>query len=383
MQNRFELYCSQFRAVALMGSRQTGKTTLARTTFPKKPYINFENLDNQILAREDTKNFLESYKETGAIFDEVQNVPEVFNYLQQILDEESEAGKYILTGSSNFLLNEKISQSLAGRVGFLHLYPFSAKEITDFSGSDISIEELIFKGGYPEIWDKKINPSFYHNSYVQSFIEKDIRQLININNLLTFQQFVKLTATRASQELNHSNIASDLGIDYKTVQSWLGLLQNVGIIFLIPPYYNNYGKRVVKRPKLYFNDTGLLCNLLGISDETQLETHPLKGEIFENFVFAEILKYNDMKTIPAKIFYWRTISGVEIDLILEENFTNTGIEIKSGKTYHQMWWKNILKWREYSPQNKSGNVIYAGNDEVNFKDDRKLISAKNLFEKFS
>ncbi len=239
------------------------------------------------------------------------------------------------------MLNEKISQSLAGRIGYLHLYPFSSKEIFDFLEKDFSVEELIFKGGYPEIWDKNINPAFYHNSYVQSFIEKDIRQLININNLLSFQQFIKITATRASQEWNHSSIANELGVDYNTVQSWLGLLQNSGIVFLIPPYYNNFGKRLIKRPKLYFNDTGLLCNLLGISKKEQIENYPLKGMIFENYVFTEILKYNHLKIFPSPIFNWRTISFVEIDLIMEENFKNTGIEIKSGKTYNKIGGKTL------------------------------------------
>ena len=378
LRDKLKLYSTQFRAIALMGARQTGKTTLVREIFTDRPYVNFENLDVQIFAKEDPKGFLDNYKNTGAIFDEVQKVPQVFNYLQQILDEEQETGKYILTGSSNFLLNEKISQSLAGRVGFLQLYPFSAKEIIDFKKESYTVEDLVFMGGYPEIWEKNINPAFYHGSYVQSFIEKDIRQLINVNNLLTFQQFIKLAATRASQEWNNSAIANELGVDSKTVQSWLGFLQTSGIVFLIPPYYNNFGKRVIKRPKLYFNDSGLLCNLLGISDKGQYDNHPFKGLIFENYVFCELLKYNELKTIPAQMFYWRIVSGIEIDLILEENLVATGLEIKAGTTYNAGWWKNFEKWKDIDKKNKNGIVVYAGDKDFSFSDGRKLISVKNL-----
>ncbi len=383
LRGKLQLYCSQFRAVALTGARQSGKTTLARKLFPEKAYVNFENLDTQLFAKEDPRGFLENYKTSGAIFDEIQKAPELFNYMQQLLDEETQTGKYILTASSNFLLNEKISQSLAGRVGFLQLYPFSAKEISDFTQTDLPVEEYIFKGGYPEIWEKDINPTFYHNSYIQSFIERDIRQLINITNLLTFQQFIKLTATRAGQEWNHSVIGSDLGIDSKTVQSWLGLLQSTGIIFLVPPYYNNFGKRVIKRPKLYFNDSGLLCNLLGIASASQYESHPLKGHIFENYIFTEIVKYNDLKTLPAQLFYWRVISGMEMDLVMEEDFVATGIEFKSGKTYSPAWWENFDKWSALDKKNKNGIIIYAGNETYNFSDGRKIITPKQLFDQFS
>ena len=251
IESKAKLYANQFRAVAIMGIRQSGKTTLCKMLFPYKPYLNFENIDVLLLAEQDPNAFLEKYKITGAIFDEIQKTPSLFNYIQEILDNETERGKYILTGSSNFLLNQNISQSLAGRVGFLELLPLSNKEIKTSFADTNSVWQTIFKGGFPEIWMQDINPSFYFPSYIQSFIERDIRQLINIKNLILFQQFIKLVATRAGQEWNSSQISNDLGVDSKTVTAWLSYLQTAGIVYLLPPYYANFGKRVIKRPKLY------------------------------------------------------------------------------------------------------------------------------------
>mgnify|MGYP000276419301 CR=1 FL=1 len=378
IESKAKLYANQFRAVAIMGIRQSGKTTLCKMLFPYKPYLNFENIDVLLLAEQDPNAFLEKYKITGAIFDEIQKAPSLFNYIQEVLDNETERGKYILTGSSNFLLNQNISQSLAGRVGFLELLPLSNKEIKTSFADTNSVWQTIFKGGFPEIWMQDINPSFYFPSYIQSFIERDIRQLINIKNLILFQQFIKLVATRAGQEWNSSQISNDLGVDSKTVTAWLSYLQTAGIVYLLPPYYANFGKRVIKRPKLYLTDTGVLCNLLGIQNDIQLENHPLKGSIFENFVVLEYLKEKNSSLENSSFYYWRSISGVEIDLLIEKNGVLIPVEIKSGATYQEKWWKNIMDWQVFSKSTFPGIIVYSGNENYEFSDGRKVTSYKFL-----
>ena len=378
IESKAKLYANQFRAVAIMGIRQSGKTTLCKMLFPYKPYLNFENIDVLLLAEQDPNAFLEKYKITGAIFDEIQKAPSLFNYIQEVLDNETERGKYILTGSSNFLLNQNISQSLAGRVGFLELLPLSNKEIKTSFADTNSVWQTIFKGGFPEIWMQDINPSFYFPSYIQSFIERDIRQLINIKNLILFQQFIKLVATRAGQEWNSSQISNNLGVDSKTVTAWLSYLQTAGIVYLLPPYYANFGKRVIKRPKLYLTDTGVLCNLLGIQNDIQLENHPLKGSIFENFVVLEYLKEKNSSLENSSFYYWRSISGVEIDLLIEKNGVLIPVEIKSGATYQEKWWKNIMDWQVFSKSTFPGIIVYSGNENYEFSDGRKVTSYKFL-----
>lgn len=378
LEKKIQLYSNQFRAIAVMGIRQSGKTTLCKMLFPDKPYLNFENIDVQLLAERDPNAFLDKYKMSGAIFDEIQKSPSLFNYIQEVLDNETERGKYILTGSSNFLLNQNISQSLAGRVGFLELLPLSNKELIAYFDKNYSIWELIFKGGFPEIWLQNINPSFYFPSYIQSFIERDIRQLINIKSLILFQQFIKLVATRAGQEWNSSQISNDLGVDSKTVSSWLSYLQTAGIVYLLPPYFENFGKRVIKRPKLYLTDTGVLCSLLGIQNQNQLENHPLKGSIFENFVLLEYLKEKNNSLENSSFYYWRSISGVEIDLIIEKDGKLIPIEIKSGTTYQEKWWKNIYDWQVFSKNTTPGVIVYGGSENYTFSDGRKVISFNSI-----
>lgn len=376
IQDKLLLYASQFRAVAITGARQTGKTTLCKMLFDDKPYVNFENLDVLSQSQADPRGFLRKYEDAGAVFDEIQKSPALFNYLQEILDNQHEKGKYILTGSGNFLLNQSISQSLAGRVGFLEILPLSLDEIPDANTSDIW--KLIFTGGYPEIWSQAILPNLYYQSYIQSFIEKDIRQLINVKNFNLYQQFVKLVATRAGQELNNSNLAMELGVDSKTISQWISFLQVAGIIFLIQPYYANFGKRIIKRPKLYFYDTGLVCSLLGIQNQSHLDSHPLRGILFENFVIAELLKQNSFLTEQSSFYYWRSISGVEVDLIIEKNAQLTSVEIKSGMTYHSSWWKMSQKLNTYIESVKCNAIVYNGNELHEFSDGRRLLNAKNL-----
>ena len=264
----------------------------------------------------------------------------------------------------------------------MELLPLSNKEISNYFDTNHSVWEIILKGGFPEIWLQNINPSFYFPSYIQSFIERDIRQLINIKNLILFKQFIKLVATRAGQEWNSSQISNDLGVNSKTVTAWLSYLQTAGIVYLLAPYYANFGKRVIKRPKLYLTDTGVLCNLLGIQNEIQLENHPQKGSIFENFVILEFLKEKNNSLENSSFYYWRSISGVEIDLIVEKNGELIPIEIKSGTTYQEKWWKNIMDWQVFSKSTFPGMIIYGGNENHDFSDGRKVLSYDSIAVSF-
>jgi uncharacterized protein len=373
-------YASQLRAVAVMGVRQSGKTTLCKQLFPEKDYVNFEDLNVLQRAISDPIAFLNAYQNNGAIFDEIQKAPILFNYLQPILDQQKEKGKFILTGSSNFLLNENISQSLAGRVGFIEMHPFSYNEIPDYSNK--SCWEIIYKGCYPEVWAENVNPQIFYPNYIQGVLEKDIRQLINLKDLHLFQQFIKLLASRVGQELNYSKLAMEIGIDSKTCNAWVTYLQVAGFVYLLPPYFLNFGKRIIKRSKLYFIDTGIICNLLGIFNELQLESYPLKGEIFENYVVSNFLKINSFQLTKSNLYYWRSQDGVEIDLIMEKNNELIPIEIKSGKTFHESWWKNSFLFEKYSKKVLNPLIIYNG-VSFEYSDGKKLVNVNdlnNLFE---
>ncbi len=371
-------YSKQFRAVALTGPRQCGKTTLCRYIFPHKPYVNFENIDTLNLAYTDPIGFLYNYKETGCVLDEIQKAPKLFNYLQQILDEDQERGKYILTGSSNFLLNENISQSLAGRIGYINMLPLSVQEIKSVNPSVTDIWELIFKGGYPEIWSHNIKPEYYYPAYIQSVIEKDIRQLVNIRKWSGFQQFVKLAATRIGQEWNSNKAGNELGVDAKTISSWISYLQISGIVYFLPPLHNNFGKRVIKKPKLYFIDTGIASSLLGIQNIDHLETHPLKGELFENFIIMNLVKQNTFRLNPVNLYFWRSNDGIEIDLIIENANKLIPVEIKSGMTFNNYWWRNIDKWQKFSGNSSKSYIIYNGNNEMKVLGNKIIINSLNV-----
>lgn len=377
----FTRFSQQFRAVAINGIRQSGKSTLCRHIFSHKQYLSLENPDIKYYAEKDPRGFLAGLKD-GAILDEAQRVPALFNYLQEILDVTKERGLFILTGSSSFLLNQAISQSLAGRMGYVDLLPLCKQEI-NFLNPEATIDELLFKGGMPEIWEKNINPILFFPGFILSFIEKDIRNLSNIADLFLFQQFIQLVAIRSSQEWNHSTAGNELGLDKKTIASWIGLLVAAGLVHNIQPYYRNFGKRVIQRPKIYLADTGLLCNFLQITNASMINLHPLKGAIFETWVILEILKLAAAEGPFTKIHYWRAISGIEIDCIIERNGKLIPIEIKSGLTMHDQWWKNLMKWGELVPEAAPGIIIFKGEESWNFSDGRRLLSYKDIPQIFA
>lgn len=347
----------QYRAIAVVGPRQSGKTTLVRGVFPEKAYVNLENTDIRRFAIEDPRGFLSGFPD-GAILDEVQRVPELFSYLQQVLDENTAKGQFILTGSNNFLLQENISQTLAGRVGYMFLLPLSLHELNQplpFT------DELIYRGLYPELYDsEEMDAGKYYSNYIRTYVERDVRLIKNIVDIYAFERFLRLCAGRTGQLLNMNSLAIETGVDNKTIASWLSVLETSFIVFRLQPYHQNYNKRIVKMPKLYFYDTGLASALLGIENKEQLSLHPFRGALFENMVVLEFLKnrFNHGKT--NNLFFWRDNVGTEIDLLIENTKGLVPIEIKSGQTITDAYFKSLTTWCKISGIN-TGYVIYAGN----------------------
>ena len=355
---------SQFRALCITGPRQSGKTTLSKVLFKDKPYVNFETPTTQAAFESNPSAFLKKYA-SGAIFDEVQRVPLLFRFLQEMLDKNTKRGQFILTGSNNFLLQEQVSQSLAGRAGYLSLLPLSYAEINESKIAVDSVDELILNGGYPEIWNEQLKPTNWLESYVQTYVQRDVRLLKNINDLAAFNRFVFLCANFAGQLLNREEIAKKTGVDTKTIQSWMGLLESSYLIFMLQPWFVNANKRMIKSPKLYFHDTGLLCYLLGIHNKTALKKHPQYGAIFENWAITEIQKNRLNQGIISPLYFYRDSAGNEIDLVVDKNEEQFGIEIKSAKKVETTMFKGLNHWNKFNP---SANtlLIYGGDkaDEI-------------------
>jgi len=375
-QNKLIQLANSFKAIAVIGPRQSGKTTLVKATFPKKKYISLENPDNRNFALEDPRGFLQNFP-NGAILDEIQRVPSLFSYLQEILDNNTTKGLFILTGSNNFLLQENIAQTLAGRIGYLTLLPFTISEIKPYIINKKTDNEIIFNGFYPPIFDQQIKPTDWYPNYIRTYIERDVRQIKNINNLITFENFIKVLAGRTGQELNLNAISIEVGVDLKTIKSWLSILESSFIIYLLKAHHKNFKKTIVKRPKIYFYDVGLVCSLLGIRKVSHLDNNPFKGAIFETMVVVEMVKYFTNKGIEPPIYYWRDKTGHEIDVLIDTSRNIYPIEIKSGKTFTSNWFKNIIYWQKLSGQ-KNAYLLYAGNQEQNRSDLKIVKNWKNL-----
>jgi len=369
---------SKFKAVAVTGARQTGKTTLVKQVFKSKPYVSLENPDTRNFALEDPRGFLETYP-NGAILDEVQRVPALFSYLQEVLDNSKVKGLFILSGSNNFLLQQTISQTLAGRVGFINLLPFSISELKKAKLLPTDDDTLMLKGFYPPIYDQKIPAADWCPNYIRTYIEKDVRQIKNITDLIVFERFIKLLAGRSGQELNNSALAVETGVDVKTIQSWIGILESSFIIYLLKPHHKNFNKTIVKRPKLYFYDSAIVCYLLGIRDSNQLQTHPLRGAIFEGMVVTELIKKRTNAGLPINLFYWRDKTGHEIDIIIDNAGKLLPIEIKSGKTINTEFFKNMDYWCNLSNAKKS-IVLYAGAQNQKRSNGRETLNWRSLMD---
>ena len=320
-----------FSVISITGPRQSGKTTLAKAVFADKPYITLEDPAERAFAFEDAKGFLHRFRD-GAIFDEAQRWPDLFSYLQGMVDEEPIPGKFILTGSQQFGLLAGVSQSLAGRVGMTALLPLSISELPAASQSSLSLDTLIIKGSYPALHVRDISPADWFASYIATYIERDIRQVLRVHDLSVFQRFVRLCAGRNGQLLNLNALAGETGVSQKTARSWLSVLESSYIVYLLPPYYRNFGKRLVKTPKLYFIDQGLVCWLLGIRSPELLALHPMRGAIFESFIISELLKSRYNRGQPSDLYFWRDNNGLEADIVFERGTKLQPVEIKSGQT---------------------------------------------------
>lgn len=350
---------TKFPVVALTGPRQSGKTTLVEAIFPEKPYASLEDPDVREFASTDPKAFLNQFAE-GAIFDEIQYVPHLFSYIQTRVDQSKKPGEFILTGSQNFLLLEKITQSLAGRAAILHLLPLSLQEL---SASSLELKnpfQLIQKGFYPRIYDHDIQPIDWYKSYINTYIERDVRQVKNISDLSKFQLFLRLCAGRIGQLLNLSSLATDCGVDHATIKSWISILEASFVVFLLRPHHQNFNKRLVKQPKLYFYDTGIASYLLGIHKPEELQTHYMRGALFENFVITELVKQYFNQGREPILNFWRDNHGHEVDLILTSGTRLIPLEIKSSETITGNQFKALSYWNDLTG-NQKGYLVYAGN----------------------
>jgi predicted AAA+ superfamily ATPase len=349
--------------VTLTGPRQSGKTTLAQMCFPQKTYHNLEAPDIRQFAQKDPRAFLEEIK-SGAILDEVQRVPELLSYLQADVDRHPEKGRFILTGSHQMALHENISQSLAGRTGILHLLPLSLHELTQAHHQPMAIDTLMFNGGYPRIYQESIEPRRYYRDYVQTYLERDIRQMAHIKDLDQFQQFIQVCASRSGQLIDYTGIGNDLGISRQRITDWISVLKASYLVFSLQPYFENFGKRLIKTSKLYFTDLGLLSYLLGLTEPSQLAHHPLRGALFENQIILELYKLYLNRGEKPQFYFYRDNHQNEIDLLIENGNELLAIEIKASKTFHADFIKPLEQFKQWAAKkNVKAYLIYAGEHE--------------------
>lgn len=352
-----------YPVLALTGPRQSGKTTLARAVFSTYPYVSLENPAQREFVQNDPQGFLNRYPD-GAIIDEAQRCPELFAWLQGVVDQQQRPAHFILTGSQQFGLMSGITQSLAGRVALLNLLPFSASELRQANMLAPSLDEALFKGSYPPIYDRHLEPGIWYANYVQTYIERDVRQLINVRDLSQFQRFLRLCAGRTGQLLNLSALGDDAGLSHNTAREWISVLEASYIIHRLPPHYQNFNKRLVKTPKLYFHDTGLAAWLLGIESAVQIASHPLRGALFETWVVADYLKKRLNTARPSNLSFWRDRSGHEVDLLVEQGGHLEAIEIKSGATPGKDASRGLDQWRELAGTQAGQSIlVYGGNEE--------------------
>ena len=376
IEKELSLLKDEFPIIAILGPRQSGKTTLSKKVFKDYEYVSFEDYDVREFAENDPRGFLDRYKE-HIIFDEIQRVPKIISYLQTHIDKQKKNGTIIITGSHNFLLMEQISQSLAGRVGITKLLPFSIKEIVQLN---INKDDLIFKGFYPRIYDQEIRAETFYKNYISTYIEKDIRQIKKITKLDVFIKFMKLLAGRTGQELNLASLGEECGVSHNTILEWISVLEASFIVYRLKPYYKNYNKRLVKKPKLYFTDTGLVCSLLGIKKKEELDYHFLKGGIFETFIINEVLKANYNIGERFEIFYWRDNHKKEIDLIIDLGIKQFAIEIKSSGTVNEKYFDGLKYWRELTQTNTEDLYLIYGGIENMKRNEMNVVSWNNIFD---
>lgn len=365
-----------FPCITVTGARQSGKTTFVRRVFPRKAYVSLENPDEREFAHDDPRGFLDRFPD-GAILDEAQRAPWLFSYLQERLDFDGRMGLFILTGSQHFHLVEGITQSLAGRTALLHLPPFSFDELKSASLLPAKLDTAALKGGYPPLHVRDVEAFSWLAGYTATYLERDVRSLLNVRDLSAFQRFLRLCAGRAGQLLNLSSLSAECGIVHNTVKAWISVLEAGSIVFLLRPYFRSFNKRLVKTPKLYFLDTGLLCHLLGIRDESHLEVHPLRGAIVENMVASELLKARLNEGIEPELYFWRDAGGFEMDFIIENGGLLDAVEVKSGKTVTGEHLRGLNRWGEIAGRETGETCLVYGGDEDCRREGHSVLSWRN------
>jgi predicted AAA+ superfamily ATPase len=376
LQSYLERDASYYPVLTVTGPRQSGKTTLVRETFPEYEYVSLEEIDMRFYARDDPRGFLQRYA-GPVIIDEVQQVPDLSSYIQSSVDTDERPGRFVLTGSQNFLLMEKVSQSLAGRTGILHLLPFQRSELERQKGkapsnrgtlfgnqhSSLDLWDTIFSGFYPRIHDSGVPPGVWFSDYIQTYVQRDVRSLVQVGDLERFERFLMLTAGRTGQILNYSSLANDAGVSLDTAKRWISVLKTSFIVFLLPPHHRNFNKRVIKSPKLYFYDAGLVCRLLGITSPDQAHDHPLRGALFENLVIAEAVKTYTHHRLKPPLSFWRDQSGHEIDLVIDAGADLYPVEIKSGRTVSDSMFAALSWWASQSgTPRESATLVHGGHE---------------------
>jgi hypothetical protein len=381
LQRELQTQLSEYPIVTIVGPRQAGKTTLVRSVLPDYTYVNLENPEVRQFATEDPKAFLKQYPQR-TIFDEIQRTPQLLSYLQEIVDQDKVNGQFVLTGSHQLLLREAVTQSLAGRTGILHLLPLSIAELGD-AGIDFDTpSDYLFQGFLPRIYDQSQRPHTAYANYFQTYVERDVRQLIKLKDVVLFEKFMKLLAGRAGQVINYQSLSNDVGVDGMTIKSWLSILEASYVVFRLPPYFENFGKRVIKTPKIYFTDTGLLCYLLGIERVEQVGRDPLIGNLFENLVVLEALKARYNRGLTPNLYFFRDSQGHEIDLLHKRGSELIGIEIKAASTWNASFKSTLQHFDQKLKALAIRAVIYSGK-ALEFSDGIKALSYKEVGQLFN
>jgi hypothetical protein len=349
-----------YPVVAITGPRQSGKTTLVRACFPRKPYVSLEDPDQREFASRDPRGFLAQFPD-GGVLDEAQRGPELFSYLQRIVDEAKRPGLFVLTGSQQFGLLSGITQSLAGRVALVTLLPFSLDELAAAAMASDSLETHLFRGFYPPIHDRALDPSVWYANYVMTYVERDVRQLLNVRDLRDFQRFLRLCAGRTGQLLNLSALANDAGVTHNTVRAWISVLEASYLVHLLTPHHANFNKRLIRAPKLYFLDVGLAAWLLGVKAADDLRSHALRGALFETWAVGELLKRSHHAGRPPNLYFWRDRTGNEVDVLIDEGETLRPVEIKSGATLNADFFAGLHRWRAIAGRRAGpATLVYGG-----------------------
>ena len=368
---------SGFPIVTVTGPRQSGKTTLVRAVLGERPYLSLEDPDIRALATDDPRGFLSRFPD-GAILDEVQRVPPLFSYLQTAVDQDLRMGRFLLTGSQQFGLLSGISQSLAGRTAFVELLPLTVEELDAVHARPRDLESMLYTGGYPAIYDRPVAPRHWFPAYVTAYVERDVRQLLQVHDLAAFQRFIRLCAGRSGQLLNLSSLATDCGITHNTAKAWLSVLEASYVLFLLRPHHANFNKRLIKAPKLYFHDTGLLCWLLGLQASEQLMVHPLRGAVFETFVVSELRKRFLNRGEPPSFYFWRDSNGNEVDLLIERAGRLTPVEIKSGQTLNRDFFTGLERWTKLAGALARNPTLVFGGEGQQTRNGVQILGWKQL-----